>query len=55
MVPKDRLAVLPIKKKDRNSGRYVAMEAAMMAIPTSTLDHMARSTVANRKSCDVDI
>jgi hypothetical protein len=31
------------------------MEVAAMAMPTSTLDQMARSTVAKRKSCEVDI
>jgi hypothetical protein len=31
------------------------MEAAMMAMPTSTLDQMTRSTVAKRKSDEVDI
>ena len=31
------------------------MEAAVIAMPTSTLDQRARSTVAKRKSCDTVI
>jgi hypothetical protein len=54
-MPYDWLLLLPEEKKDRNSGRNVAMEAAMIAMPTSTLDQRTRSTVAKRKSSDVVI
>src|SRR5271163_510548 len=55
IAPKDLFLELPIRKNVLNNGRYVAMEAAVMAMPTSTLDQMTRSTVAKRKSDEVDI
>ena len=54
-MPYDLLLLFPEEKKVRNSGRNVAMEAAMIATPTSTLDQRARSTVAKRKSSDLVI
>jgi len=42
----DLFSVLPLDKNERNSGLYVAIEAAMIAIPISTDDQMARSKVA---------
>lgn len=41
----DLFGVLPFEKNERNSGLYVAIAAAMIAIPISTVDQMARSKV----------
>lgn len=42
----DLFPVLPLDKNEWNSGLYVAIEAAMIAIPISTVDQMARSKVS---------
>jgi hypothetical protein len=42
----DLFSVLPLDKNEWKSGLYVAIAAAMIATPISTVDQMARSKVS---------